>query len=41
MYGALRTDIGPAGEAVIRDFFLTMLLAIVDYLLGRRRGEGG
>lgn len=41
VYGTLRADIGPTGETVIRDFFLTMLLAIVDYLLGRRHGEGG
>jgi len=35
MNGALWTDVGPAGEAVITDLLLTVLLAVVHHLLGR------
>jgi hypothetical protein len=36
--GALWTDVGPAGEAVVADFLFTVFLAVVYYLLG---GGGG
>lgn len=34
MDGALRTDVGAAGETVIGDFFLTVFFAIIDYFFG-------
>lgn len=38
MDGALGTDVGPAGEAIVGDLFFRVLLAIVDDFLGRDSG---